>query len=317
MSKVLLLALAALGGCASAPQSEANAGIVIETGREEAAKSPEPEAAATRGLMARVGAAAKARWRFEGEHDETLAGLVAGSEGVLLARRDGGVALRVTTPRAELLVWLDEAALEPVVVRDASLRAWPDETVAPHGRLYAGTAVEPRERRAGFTRVAETIYQLSSAITFAGWVAVDDIGIAYAPTTPRSDSARHHLALEHGERTQLLARPEGEAVATIAQGIMQWSVELLASEPPLARVRVTAGAIEGRGGVALDGWLPASLVVPSESEDGRREEVAEAVAEMAPAPTGDVPAGTCLYDRPNGNVVGALREPVDGAEGTG
>ena len=322
MSKpVALLALAVLGGCAATAQDKAIAPIVIDTGREETAKEPEPGAAATRKLNARIGEPATARWRFEGEGSDTLAQLVANSEGVLLARRDGAAALRVTTPRAELLVWLDEAALEPVVVRDAPLRARPDNTVAPHGRLHAGTVVEPGERRAGYARVAQTVYQLSSAITFAGWVAVDDIGIAYAPATPPPDSARHHLALDHGESAPLLATPAGEEVATIDQGIMQWSVELLASEPPLAHVRVTAAAIEGRGGVALEGWLPARLVVASKSEAPGNEELAMAVAEktvaVTAAPSGDVPAGTCLHDRPKGDGVAKLRQPVAGQEESG
>lgn len=241
--------------------------------------------APARGVRRAILAAHGEAWlRLDGEptaapgwHD------VDGAELAIAEVKDDRVRVLHEADDVRMLVWVSRGDLAPVIVREA--------VVAPGVVLAPGTAIVEEGRDGDRVRVRVA----ADGLVVTGSVEAAAIGEMWDARAPRQARVTHVLA----EQTPIRAAAgeAGEVVATTTR-----SIEVRAIGPARAGWREieTAGEhVHARGFVREDS-LDAEARV-GETGFGSGYGSSHAI-------TLDVPAGTCLYDDVEGDVIGIVVE---------
>lgn len=295
---------------------------VVAVDAATAAEPPPPQTAKP-GQFVQMSPVTTAGWQPDGEPLAQLDRWLEQAYGRFPVLERAGERVRIAVDRrgVEVWLWVDLEAADLVLRRATALCAAPGRP--PTAQLAAGLAIEERARRPDAVRIGATLFVLSSEIELEGWVAPGAVGRLFRPGTPPPvDGDDHALDAPMRSRIPLLDAPGGEAFGAIRQGIAQLSVAPIG--PAKEGLRPVAFSVENERGAPvarIEAFLPATQIVPPEEPTGGDPDEAVAaivsdapVAEPAAARPesfeDDLPAGTCLFDAPNGRLVGRSSMPL-------
>lgn len=252
-----------------------------------------PESGVRRGILGRHGAA----WlREDGEaHESPGWHDVDGAELAIAEIAGDRVRVLHEMDDVRMLVWIARHDLAPVVVREVGLAVAPDAPAAARG--WPGVIVGPGAPIVERRRVDDVLEVAISTdgVEVAGFVAASAIGDFWdaTPAAPR----RPTHALDAGVTIRLAPDDAAPALATTTEAI---EVRALAPSRGGWREIETLGArVTVHGFVReLDTDEPGSFGLV---RGGHGYGSSHAI-------TLDVPAGTCLYDAPDGEVIGIVVE---------
>jgi hypothetical protein len=233
---------------------------------------------------ARVAKGSILRWRRGDQTGVKVAG--SDQEYEIVATVGGDVRLQVPAIGAHLLFWANESALAPAIVRRTPL--------GPNVELRPGAPVTVRQRRGGRVRVRLD----AGGVVVEGEVAASAIGRRFMRGRYEAPGGEV-VTLRRGVRVR--ATPRGVVIATVSG--------LDDADMPRAEQRVSAV------GAAVAGWREVVVLTDDVRVRGfvRSDDVVlERAAMYGGFGFGRPPAnvtlgrGTCLHDRPGGEVVGVI-----------
>jgi len=225
----------------------------------------------------------------------------------VLERADEAVRIVVEREGVEVWPWVDLDATDLVLTGLTAVTTEPGRP--PSAQLAGGLVVEERERQPDAVRIATTLYVLSTAVELEGWVTPEAVGRVFVADVPEPlENEDHDLDAEMRSRVPLLDAPGGRSIGTIEQGIAALSAERRGDPiDGLAPVAISIEDEDGERLARIQAFVPAAIVVAQDRTKGpmRGSWVAELSAPAAePSPPRDIPAGSCLFDQPEGQLVG-------------
>lgn len=232
---------------------------------------------------------------------------------VVLERRDDRaeqqLRLAVDTRTLRVALWMDPAQLAPVLTKTSSFAqsargAAPAR--APVGR--PGLRVKLEQSSDAKVEVTAT-YEFSSpdsgTLVLRGWLDKNAVGYVYEPA-PDAGSASAGVAQFIDSEVDIAARAGGPRIAHVGPGGggVFFPVQVLGRSAGFAEVLVTAAEVE------LLGFVPQSALEPLEPESARgwgRAHFRAKLWQRWPKEQVLVPVGTCIYDAPDGEVIGVVK----------
>jgi len=232
---------------------------------------------------------------------------------VVLERRDDPadrqVRLAIDTRTLRVALWMDPAQLAPVLTQTssfaASARAAPSAH-APVGRPGLRVKLEQSsEAKVEVTATYEFSSPDSGTIALRGWLDKNAVGYVYEPALD-TGSASAGVAQFIDTEVDIAARAGGLRVAHVGPGGggIFFPVQVLGRAGGFAEVLLTAAEVE------LRGFVPQSALEPLEPETARgwgRGRFRAKLWQRWPKEQVRVPVGTCIYDAPDGEVIGVMK----------
>ena len=232
---------------------------------------------------------------------------------VLEHGNDGAAAdvrVAVDTRTLRVALWMDAAGLATVVTKTASFSPGARGAAparAPVGRPGLRVKLgQSSEARVEVSATYEFASPDSGTIALRGWLDKNAVGYVYEPALDAGSASAAGVAQFVDSEVDIAARAGGPALAHVGPGGggVFFPVQVLGRAGGFAEVLLTASELE------LRGFVPQSALEPLEPESARgwgRAHFRAKLWQRWPKEQVRVPVGTCIYDAPDGEVIGVVK----------
>jgi hypothetical protein len=218
------------------------------------------------------------------------------------------VAIDTRTLRAAL--WMYPTALAPVLTQRSVFGS--SATSAPRPRDPVGhpglrvSVSEARNARVEVTATYEFASPDSGIIKLKGWIDEANTGVVYDPAPPDAVDAVAGEASFVDSEVDIRVALGGPSIAHVGTGGagVFFPVKVLTRARGFAEIVVTASELE------LSGFVDQRVIEPLEPESARGWGRAHFNAKLWPRWPKEqvrIPGGTCIYDAPDGEVIGIVK----------
>ena len=216
----------------------------------------------------------------------------------------------VDTRSVRVALWMDSAQLATVVTRKSGFASSAKSAASPRDPVgRPGLRVKIEQATPAKAKVTAS-YEFSSpdsgTITLRGWLDQAAVGYVYEPALADAGAVSTGTAQFIDTAVDIAARAGGPPIAHAGPGGggLFFPVQVLARAGGFAEILVTASEMELRGFVPQSALEP---LVPETARGWGRGHFEAKLWQRWPKEQVRVPAGSCIYDAPGGDVIGVVK----------
>jgi len=214
------------------------------------------------------------------------------------------------TRSVRVALWMDSAQLATVVTRKSGFATSAKSAASardPVGRPGLRVKIEQATpAKAKVTASYEFASPDSGTITLRGWLDQGAVGYVYEPALADAGAVSTGTAQFIDTAVDIAARAGGPPIAHAGPGGggLFFPVQVLARAGGFAEVLLSAPEVELRGFVPQSALEP---LVPETARGWGRGRFKAKLWQRWPKEQVRVPAGSCIYDAPDGDVIGIVK----------